>query len=261
MQAIDRVGNSTLNVLREIGSMGQLLIRALSLAFKRPFRLRILLEQMEFVGVGSLFIVMLTGFFTGAVFTLQSIDAMQQVGMESLVGSTVMLVVTRELAPVLTALMVAGRVGSSMATELGTMRVTEQIDAMEVMAVDPTKYLISPRLLAGVIMVPALTALFDLIAALGSYGVAVSLLDLNEGSFLARLEWFLDPYDFWHGLAKATVFGLMISLVGCYKGFFATGGARGVGIATTQSVVVSSISIFILDYVLTTILLVFAPPV
>ena len=172
-----------------------------------------------------------------------------------------MLVVTRELAPVLTALMVAGRVGSAMATELGTMRVSEQIDAMEVMAVDPIKYLVSPRLLAGVIMVPALTALFDLIAALGSYGVAVNMLDLNEGSFLARLEWFLDPYDFWHGLAKATVFGLLITLVGCYKGFFASGGARGVGTATTQSVVISSITIFILDYVLTTILLVFAPPV
>ena len=239
--------------------MTQFFVHGLILCFKPPFRLRLVLEQMEFVGIGSLFIVLLTGFFTGAVFTMQSVDALAKVGMESMVGTTVLLAVSRELAPVLTSLMVAGRVGSSMATELGTMRVTEQIDAMEVMAVAPIKYLVSPRLIAGAIMVPALTAIFDLIALVGAYGMAVGALGLDEGSFIAKIQWFLDPYDFCQGIAKAFFFGILVTAVGCYKGFFAAGGARGVGEATTQSVVISSIAIFILDDVLTSILLLFAP--
>ncbi len=260
MQAVERLGTSSLSILKETGAIAQFFVRAILLSFTPPYRVGLIITHMEFIGVGSLFIVMLTGFFTGAVFTLQSIDAMSQVGMESLVGSMVLLAVTRELAPVLTALMVAGRVGSSMATELGTMRVSEQIDAMEVMAVDPIKYLVSPRLIAGIIMVPALTALFNLVASIGSYGVAVGVLELSEGSFIARIKWFIDPYDFWHGMLKSVFFGVLITLVGCYKGFFARGGARGVGSATTAAVVISSIAIFVLDYLLTSILLLFAPP-
>ena len=146
-----------------------------------------------------------------------------------------------------------------MATELGTMRVSRQIDAMEVMAVDPIKYLVVPRILAGSIMVPALSVLFCVVAGLGSYAVAVLMMGLDEGAFFARIEWLLDPYDFMHGMIKSIFFGVLIALIGCYRGFYASGGARGVGNATTQAVVIGSISIFVLDYILTTILLIWAP--
>ena len=253
------LGTGALAFIREVGAMTSFLFEAIWQAFKKPYRGRLILEQMEFVGVGSLFIVLLTGTFTGAVFTLQTVAGLERVGMENVVGSTVMLAVSRELAPVLTALMVTGRVGSAMATELGTMRVTEQIDAMEVMAVDPIKYLIVPRIVASSIMVPALTVLFMMVAGVGAYVVGVLGLGLDEGAFFARIEWLLDPYDFMHGMLKAIVFGVLIALVGCYKGYMANGGARGVGMATTQAVVIGSISVFIIDYFLTSMLLPFAP--
>lgn len=256
---VERAGSLVVEGFTQTGAMTLFLLRALAAATRPPYRVGLLLTQAEFVGVGSLFIVLLTGGFTGAVFTLQTVNALEQVGMESMVGSTVMLAVSRELAPVLTSLMVAGRVGSAMATELGTMRVTEQIDAMEVMAVDPVQYLCAPRILAGAVMVPTLVVLFDVVAAVGSYIVAVGLLNIDEGAFFARIQWYLDPFDFTHGLYKSIVFGIVLSLVGCYKGFHATGGARGVGVATTQSVVIASIAIFVLDYVLTAILLAGSP--
>jgi phospholipid/cholesterol/gamma-HCH transport system permease protein len=245
--------------LGETGAMAQFLVQALRALGRRPFRGRLILAQAEFVGVGSLFIVLLTGIFTGAVFTLQSVTALERVNMQSMVGSMVMLAVARELGPVLTALMVTGRVGSAMATELGTMRVTEQIDAMEVMAVDPVQYLVTPRIVAGAFMVPALTILFTLVAGLGAYLVGVSFLGIDEGAFMSRIEWWLDPYDFYQGLAKSFFFGLMITTIGCYKGYNAGGGARGVGTATTQAVVIGSIGIFVLNYLLTSFLLVFEP--
>ena len=253
--ALTKLIEPVLNGIRETGLVFFFLMRAMSGALRPPYRVGLIFQQAEFVGFGSLFIILLTGSFTGAVFTLQSVGALARVSMESMVGSTVMLAVSRELGPVLTSLMVTGRVGSAMATELGTMRVTEQIDAMEVMAVDPIKYLIVPRLLAGAVMVPCLTVIFNLVAFLGSYIIAIPVLGLDEGSFISRIEWYLDPIDFIQGLVKAFVFGVVITTVGCYKGFYATGGARGVGVATTQAVVVGSISIFVLDYVLTAIIL------
>jgi len=257
--ALDKIGTLVLDAVRETGAVVQFLAQALVALAKPPYRLSILFAQAEFVGVGSLFIVLLTGFFTGGVFTLQSVTALERVGMESMVGSMVMLAVARELGPVLTALMVTGRVGSAMATELGTMRVTEQIDAMEVMAVDPVQYLVSPRILASAVMVPALTLIFDAVAGLGSYLVAVGVLGIDEGAFIARIKWYLDPYDFTQGFYKSIAFGIVIALIGCYKGYHASGGARGVGAATTQSVVIGSIAIFILNYVLTSFLLIFEP--
>jgi phospholipid/cholesterol/gamma-HCH transport system permease protein len=250
-------GDFTLRIVEDTGQMLGFFVQALRAVFNPPFRYQLFLAQAEFVGVGSLFIILLTGVFTGAVFTLQTVSALEQVGMESMVGSTVMLAVSRELAPVLTALMVTGRVGSAMATELGTMRVSEQIDAMEVMAVDPIGYLVTPRIFACALMVPALTVIFDVVAALGAYMVAIGVLGIDEGAFLSRIEWFLDPYDFTHGIKKAFIFGVLIAVVGCFKGFHAKGGARGVGMATTQAVVIGSISIFVLDYVLTALLLLF----
>ncbi|MCK5687621.1 ABC transporter permease [Myxococcota bacterium] len=244
-----------MNLVAEIGNVFIFLMRIVVAMVKPPYRFGELIRQMEFVGVGSLPIIILTGTFTGAVFTLQLVQAMAQIQMESSVGSTVMLAISRELGPVLTSLMVTGRVGSSMATELGTMRVTEQIDAMEVMAVDPVEYLVVPRVLAGTIMLPALVILFDAVAAAGSALVAITLMGVDEGAYWGQLEWFLDPYDFTHGVYKAFVFGTVLTLVGCYKGFYATGGAKGVGEATTKAVVIGSISVFFLDYLLTTMML------
>lgn len=243
----------------ELGRILQFGVRVARTTVRPPYRLGLVLQQCEFVGVGSLFIILLTGTFTGAVFTLQSVDAFAQVGMEAMVGSTVLIAVARELAPVLTSLMVCGRVASAMATELGTMRVSEQIDAMEVMAVDPLGYLVVPRVIATSLMTPVLTVIFTMVSTLGSYLVAVVARGIDEGTFVYRIKWFIDPYDFSHGLYKAMVFGFIVALIGCYKGYWAKGGARGVGIATTQAVVIGSITIFVLDYVLTTILLQLEP--
>ncbi len=253
------LGNLTLDFFAEVGRVAQFFGLVVARSLTPPYRWRLLLQQMEFVGFGSIFIVLLTGFFTGAVFTLQSAQAFARVGMESMVGSTVLLAVARELAPVLTSLMVTGRVGSAMATELGTMRVTEQIDAMEVMAVDPINYLVVPRVIAGAVMVPCLSVIFLVVATIGSVLVGVGILGIDEGAYMARIEWFLDPFDFTHGLYKAIFFGLILALVGCYKGYNANGGARGVGMATTQAVVIGSISVFVFDYILTSILLIGAP--
>ena len=253
------LGNLTLDFFAEVGRVAQFFGLVVARSLTPPYRWRLLLQQMEFVGFGSIFIVLLTGFFTGAFFTLQSAQAFARVGMESMVGSTVLLAVARELAPVLTSLMVTGRVGSAMATELGTMRVTEQIDAMEVMAVDPINYLVVPRVIAGAVMVPCLSVIFLVVATIGSVLVGVGILGIDEGAYMARIEWFLDPFDFTHGLYKAIFFGLILALVGCYKGYNANGGARGVGMATTQAVVIGSISVFVFDYILTSILLIGAP--
>ncbi len=252
---VEQLGDWFIGLLMSLGEFAKFTAHAVWLMVRHPWRFRLFMRQAEFVGAGSMFIVVLTGIFTGAVFTLQTVNALQRVGMESMVGTTVVLAVARELGPVLTALMVTGRVGSSMATELGTMRVTEQIDAMEVMAVDPIRYLVIPRLIACLLMVPALTLIFDAVAAMGSYAVAIGLLDIDQGSYLSRIEWYVDPADVVHGVYKAIVFGGFMALVGCYKGYHAEGGARGVGVATTQAVVIGSIGVFMLDYMLTSVLL------
>lgn len=252
---VQRCGKMAIDAVVETGAMGMFFGQAMLAGLRPPYRIGLVLQQAEFVGFGSLFIILLTGLFTGAVFTLQTVDALERVGMESMVGSTVLMAVSRELGPVLTSLMVTGRVGSAMATELGTMRVSEQIDAMEVMAVDPMNYLVAPRLLAGAVMVPCLALIFDMVAALGAYLVAVVFMHIDEGAYTARIRWYLDPSDFTHGMLKAFVFGVVLTLIGCYKGYNAKGGAQGVGNATTQSVVLGCIATFVLDYVMTSILL------
>lgn len=254
-----QLGDVTLRFFAQVGLTAAFFVRAVASSVRPPYRPGLVLQQAEFVGVGSLFIVMLTGVFTGAVFTLQSMAALERMGMESMVGAMVLISIARELGPVLTALMVTGRVGSAMATELGTMRVTEQIDAMEVMAVDPVNYLVVPRMIACAVMVPILSLLFLLVAFGGGYVVAVVVMGIDEGSYMARIEWTLDPYDFYQGALKSVVFGVIIAVVGCFKGYHAEGGARGVGQATTQAVVIGSIAIFIIDYVLTSILLLWEP--
>ncbi|MCD6152686.1 MAG: ABC transporter permease [Syntrophobacterales bacterium] len=252
--AVDNFGKSILENVEEMGKILLLFLSALSWMIRPPLKLRLIFKQMEFVGVKSIFVVLLTGIFTGMVMALQGYYGFRMFGAESLVGSTVALGMTRELGPVLTSLMVTARAGSAMAAELGTMRVTEQIDALYVMAANPVKHLIVPRIIAGVVMLPALTIVSDFVGILGGYFVGVIILDINAGAFIKNITTYVDLDDIYNGLIKAAFFGLILSLIGCYKGFNTTGGAEGVGRATTEAVVLASISILISDYFLTAIM-------
>ena len=224
-------------------------------AAKPPFRWGLTLNQAEFIGVGSLFIVLLTGLFTGLVFALQSSFAFAKFNAESLVGATVVIAMCRELAPVLTGLMVTGRAGSAIATELGTMRVTEQIDALSTMAVNPVQYLVVPRVVAMTAVMPLLTMLFNAVGFVGAYLVSVLQSGINEGTFMGRIHQIVELSDLLGGLAKSAVFGFAIALIACHKGMNAEGGSRGVGVAATQTVVSGSVTVLVLDYLLTNILL------
>jgi phospholipid/cholesterol/gamma-HCH transport system permease protein len=246
--AIESLGAGVYSFVEELGGLASMLFEVAKWSVRRPFRVHNLFAQLDFVGVGSIFIVALTGVFSGMVFAHQSWRAFDLFNAESLVGPTVSLTITRELAPVFAALMVTMRAGSAMCTELGTMRVTEQVDALETMAVNPIQYLLVPRVLAGLIMVPLLVMIFDLLGLSGGYFVAVSVKGLSAGTFVTRTQQWLDPEDIAEGLIKGAVFGLFIALVACYKGFRASGGAKGVGQATTEAMVASALGIFILDY-------------
>lgn len=250
-RTIEQFGQSGIDFVSDLGAMGILTFAALRAALRPPFRPRIFLDAMEDVGFGSLFIVLLTGSFAGAVMAMQSIVAFRMFDSEHMVGSAVALTLTRELGPVFTALMVTGRNASAMATTLGTMRVTEQIDAMEVMAVDPVQYLVAPRILATTLMMPLLTLLFDFVGMTAAWAVSVLWLGVDEGAFFGSISGDLAPSDLWNGAIKAAVFGLTVSVIGCFRGFHARGGAKGVGEATTNAVVFGSVAIFVLNYFLT----------
>lgn len=248
------IRSKTLKLINEFGSIGLLLFKSLSLSVRRPFKLDYIFKQMEFIGVNSVTVVGITGLFTGMVLVLQSYYGFRKFGSESLVGATVALSMTRELGPVLTSLMVAGRAGSAMAAELGSMRVTEQIDALIVMALNPIKYLVTPRVVAAIFMLPLLTILSDFIGIVGGYIVGVKLLGVNEGAFISKMVKYMDLSDIYNGLIKAACFGLILSIVSCYKGFYTKGGAEGVGRSTTEAVVVSCVTILVSDYVLTSLM-------
>jgi len=248
-QAIESMGRGFIDTIAELGSLMMLGFEVARWGVRRPYRWQNLFFQLDFVGVGSVFIVLLTGLFTGMVFAHQSSRAFEMFDAESLVGPTVALTLTRELAPVFSALMVTMRAGSAMCTELGTMRVSEQVDALETMAVNPIQYLLVPRVLAGLFMVPLLTLLFDTSGILGSYFVSVTVKGLSAGTFLSRTRQWLDPVDVYEGLIKGAVFGLAVALICCFKGYNASGGAKGVGKATTEAMVSSALSIFILDFI------------
>lgn len=228
--------------------------RALSWLPRRPFRPRNYMEAMEYIGFGSLPIVLLVGLFTGAVLSLQSVFAFRQLGFESFSGAATGKALSLELAPVLTALMLAGRAGAGIATELGTMRISEQIDALESMAVNPIQYLVLPRLIAAMIVTPILTLLFFVVGMGGAYIVAVIVQGVHDGQWWAKLQDFVYAKDVVQGLIKSVVFGFLVALIGCYQGYNAQGGGRGVGIGTTRAVVIGSVTTLVLDYFLTDIL-------
>ena len=248
------LGRLTGRFLHEMGGMALLLGKSLIFLPRRPYRWRYFFRQLEFIGVNSLFIVILTGLFTGMVLALQGYYGLRKFGGESMLGAGVALSMTRELGPVLTAVMVAARAGSAMAAELGTMKVTEQLDALLAMAVHPLHYLALPRLLAGVIMVPLLTIVDVFIGIVGGYFVGVVLLGINSGTYIHKMLDIVTGEDLYNGLFKSLIFGLILTVISCYEGFQATGGAEGVGLVTTRAVVFSAISILIFDYILTAML-------
>jgi len=219
-----------------------------------PFRYHEFVKQIDFVGSQSIFLIVITGLFTGMVICLQGYIGMHRFGAESLVGATAALSLARELGPVLSALMLIARVGSAMTAELGSMRNTQQIDALSSMAVDPIQYLVVPRMVAATLSSPALALVFGFSGMVGAYVVGIWYLGMDAGLFMDGVRYYLTIDDVGHGLVKSVVFGLLISLVACYQGFYVTGGARGVGIATTKGVVASSVLVLVSDYIMTSLM-------
>jgi len=251
---LEAVGQRSLGIFEEIGRFFYILYMTLYWTFRRPFDGREWLRQAVRVGVDSIPVVGLSSMFIGMVMALQTFRGFERFHAESFVASVVALSLTRELAPVVSALMIAGRIGSSFAAELGTMRVTEQIDALYAMATEPIHYLVVPRVGATTLMLPPLVAVSNGLGIVGGWLVAVQLLGANPVVYWDRTFQFLDLNDVFSGLIKAAVFGLILAVTGCSKGFFTTGGAEGVGRATTAAVVMGSLVILLSDFFLTKIL-------
>jgi phospholipid/cholesterol/gamma-HCH transport system permease protein len=251
---LELLGRKTTQFVMEMGSVFIFLSQTLRWTLSRPFYLKNLLKQMEQIGVNSVPVVLTTAISTGMVLALQSYTGFKRFGAESLIGAVVSLSRTRELGPVLTGLMVAGRAGAAMAAELGTMKVTEQIDALETLATNPMKYLVVPRFVASTVMMFFLTVLGMMIGVAGGYFVGVKVLGTNPVTYINQSIDNTEVTDIWYGLIKALVFGAVVGLIGCYKGFHTEGGAEGVGKATTGAVVVSCMLILILDYFLSALL-------
>jgi phospholipid/cholesterol/gamma-HCH transport system permease protein len=241
----------------EVQNLTILGLRSLLNVFRRPLYLRETFEQMDIIGVGSLAITMLTGFFTGAVLALQTSKTLSSFGAVGYTGQLVSVSLVRELGPVLTAIVVAGRVGSGIASELGSMLVSEQINAMRALGTDPSKKLVTPRVFASITMVPVLTIICDLIGVLGGFFVAYFLLGISPALYLTSSYDRLTYSDLVQGLIKPPMFGFIIAVVGCYCGLRTYGGTQGVGRSTTQSVVVSMILVFVSDFFITRLLLAF----
>jgi phospholipid/cholesterol/gamma-HCH transport system permease protein len=243
--------------VKEVQDLSFLTARAFASIFRRPFYVRDILLQMDMIGVGSLTVVMLTGFFTGAVLTLQTSFQLSRFGAVGFTGGLVSVSLVRELGPVLAALMVAGRVGSGMASELGSMLVTEQINAMRALGTDPIKKLVVPRVLATIAMMPVLTIVADTLGIIGGLVVALRFLHITANLYLSRAWDSLDYMDLFGGLLKPLVFGALVAVVSCYCGLRTYGGTQGVGRSTTQAVVASSVLILVSDFFLTRLILVY----
>jgi phospholipid/cholesterol/gamma-HCH transport system permease protein len=251
---LEAVGHRASRFLTEVGSVLIFFGQTLRWTFSRPFYARSVLKQMEQIGFNSIPVVLTTALSTGMVLALQSYTGFKRFGAETLIGTVVTLSMTRELGPVLTGLMVAGRAGAAMAAELGTMKVTEQIDALDTLATNPMKYLVVPRFIASTLMMFFLTILGMMVGITGGYFVGVKVLGTNPVTYINNSINNTEVTDIWYGLIKALVFGAVVGLIGCYKGFHTEGGAEGVGKSTTGAVVVSCMLILILDYFLSALL-------
>jgi len=242
------------DVLDNVGTTVHLTLQTVIWIFRPPYRWGQLAAAMEFVGVQSIFIISLTGTFSGMVLALQMVNTLRRLQSEALVGGIVVVSLMREMSPVFSGLMVTARAGSAMAAELGNMRVTEQIDAITTMSVSPVQYLLSPRMVASVVMLPLLTIIYTVVGTAGAYVVAVLWLNVDPGLFIDKIRQLALPNDLVMGMVKASVFGFLISAISCRQGFYASGGARGVGDATTHAVVQSAVSILVSNYIITSLL-------
>jgi phospholipid/cholesterol/gamma-HCH transport system permease protein len=251
MNPLRLIGHAVLALCETVGELVLFAGRAIAAGITGPYYPRQIGRQLLDIGYYSLPVVGLTAVFTGMVLALQSFTGFSRFQAESAIPTIVVVSLTRELGPVLAGLMVAGRVGAAMAAELGTMRVTEQIDALTTLSTDPLRYLVFPRLLAGTIMLPALVLVADVIGVLGGYIVSVYKLNFNNIDYINRTTQYLVAEDVIAGLVKAAVFGFLVTLMGCYQGYNSRGGAQGVGAATTRAVVSASILILTADYIVT----------
>lgn len=251
LRFVAAIGAAFLSFLAGTGRLALFAGRAFATVFMPPFYLRVILREMLNIGYFSLPVVGLTAIFTGMVLALQSYTGFSRFAAEGAVATVVVLSVTRELGPVISGLMVAGRVGAAIAAEIGTMRVTDQIDALTTLSTDPLRYLVLPRLLAGIITLPMLVVVADVIGVFGGYLVGVYKLGFNPQAYLNGTWQHLEMTDVVSGLVKAAVFGLIVALMGCYQGYHSRGGAQGVGRATTYAVVSASILILVVDYLIT----------
>ncbi len=251
MNPLALIGRSFLGMLFSIGDLTLFASRAIFQGVSGPYYPRAIIRQMVDIGYYSLPVVGLTAIFTGMVLALQSHTGFSRFEAESAVATIVVLSMTRELGPVLAGLMVAGRVGASMAAEIGTMRVTEQIDALTTLSTSPFKYLVWPRVIAGLLMLPFLVLVADIIGVFGGFLVGVYKLDFGAQEYLSSSLEYLEAEDVISGLVKAAVFGFLVALMGCYQGYHSKGGAQGVGAATTKAVVSASIMILTANYIVT----------
>lgn len=251
---LSKIGQLFISFIEVVGRLILFMFEAVWQGIRPPYYGRQIIRQLIDIGYYSLPVVGMTALFTGMVLALQSYTGFSRFSAEGAISTVVVLSVTRELGPVLAGLMVAGRIGASMAAEIGTMRVTEQVDALVTLSTNPFKYLVAPRLLAGLIMLPCLVIVADIIGVFGGFLVSVYKLNFNAGNYINKTFQYLEMMDVVSGLIKAAVFGLSISLMGCYHGYNSKGGAEGVGMATTNSVVSASVLILTLNYILTALL-------
>ena len=249
------IGRASLRVLAEMGRMAIFLGSSAFWAVVPPYKVRRILKQIHFVGVKSGLVIVLTATFTGMVLGLQGYYTLRKFGSDAFLGPAVALALIRELGPVLSALMVTGRAGSAIAAEIGIMRITEQIDALSAMALNPMKYLVVPRLVAGIVAMPLLTAIFDVVGIYGGYLVGVELLGVSSGTYFGEMRQSVDMRDINGGFVKSIVFGVLVTWICSYKGYSTGYGAEGVSKATTEAVVLASVLVLIADYVLTSFLL------
>jgi phospholipid/cholesterol/gamma-HCH transport system permease protein len=244
------LGREVLDTVRVAGQMVIFLAQTVALCFVPPYRWRRLVERIHFLGVKTLFVILLTGGFTGMVLALQGFHTLRKVGAEAILGAAVALSLVRELGPVISALMITGRGGSALTAELGVMRISEQIDALDMMAVPPIQYLIVPNLLAGIIVFPILTWFFDVMGIFGGYLVAVKVLGMAHGTYFGEIHSFLVGQDVLDGFYKSLCFGVVVVWICAFRGFYSGYGAEGVSKATTGAVVLSSVAILVWDYLM-----------
>jgi phospholipid/cholesterol/gamma-HCH transport system permease protein len=254
LRPFEALGGQAIGVVESLGRFGTFMGDALRIAVTTPLRVNAFLSRVHFIGVKSLLVIVLTGAFTGMVLALQLYFTLTRFASEAWLGPALAISLLRELGPVLCALMVTGRAGSALTAEIGIMRITEQIDALMVMALNPMRFLVTPSILAGIVTFPLLTAIFDAVGILGGHLIAVELLGLSSGTYFGEMQTFVDLDDILTGFWKSLCFGVIVTWVATYKGFYVGHGAEGVARATTQTVVLASVLILVWDYFMGSVL-------